>query len=61
MAVAGADMTWNCSMEEFADHTEKLAALISPTCASGHQYLDYQEKPAVQVIASRGEYPDSLC
>jgi hypothetical protein len=58
--LAAATVTWRCSVEEFSDNAEQLATLISPSCAGGHQYLDYQENPALQIIASKGEYPDSL-
>lgn len=53
----GPDVHWSCSQSEFGDFTAKLEPLLSPTCKSGHQYLDIYGYMPLQVIVSKGEYP----
>jgi hypothetical protein len=58
VALAGTHIDWKCSSEHFAESADKVAALLSPACESGHQYLDTRGE-ALQVMVSKGEYaPD---
>jgi hypothetical protein len=57
----GPDVHWSCSQGELGDFSAKLEPLLSPTCESGHQYLDVYGYTPLQVIVSKGEYsPDDL-
>jgi hypothetical protein len=53
----GPDVHWSCSQGELGDFTAKLEPLLSPTCESGHQYLDVYGYMPLRVIVSKGEYP----
>jgi hypothetical protein len=53
----GPDVHWSCSQGELGDFSAKLEPLLSPTCESGHQYLDVCGYTPLQVIVSKGEYP----
>jgi hypothetical protein len=57
-AEGGASIAWHCAAEIFAEHADKIGALISSS-NRGHQYLDMRGDP-LQVLVSVDEYPPDL-
>ena len=56
----GADVTWNGTREEFISYADLIASLLDHSSRSGHQYLDSNRNFTLQIMVSRGEYPDNF-
>ena len=56
----GADVTWNGTRDEFISYADLNASLLDHSSRSGHQYLDSNRNFALQIMVSRGEYPDNF-
>lgn len=51
---------WSGPPDEFDRYAELIAPLMNASCSEGHQYLDSIEGFPLQVIVSKGKYPDSF-
>ena len=56
----GTTIVGRYSAERFAQFADKISALVDPRCKSGHHYLDWPGVAAIQIIVSKGEYPENF-
>ncbi len=59
-AADGATVKWSGTRDEFETYVDLIAPLISSSNPNGHQYLDSNRNSDLQIMVSRGEYPDDL-
>ena len=50
----------SCSTDLLATFADMIARLADPKHRTGHQYLDWPGSTSIEVIVSKGEYPDDF-
>jgi hypothetical protein len=50
----------SCSADLLAAFADKVARLADPKCRAGHQYLEWPGGARIEVMVSKGEYPDDF-
>lgn len=51
---------WRCSAAQLEDFADMLNLLAAPSIPIGHQYLDVGAGSPIQIIVSKGEYPEDM-